>query len=573
MATDTWLLMNLYWKLDRREATGRSRLRVLALVLGWVGILVIGAAAAAAGYFSAFLTRPEFSVPVPKGIIPGFFLTFVLLGVFITGLNQSMRALFLSGDLDRLMVAPVHTRSVMVAKLLSRMPSSLMLLLLIAAPALIAYGIGIGAGPIYYLLAVILVLLAPLFGLSVGAVLAMLLVRVLPVNRLSELMTASYALIGIVIALLAQLPRFLIQDNPEEMMNSVDASGLTRTLETVERLPIPTFWAGRGLVALDAGQVDATGLLGIGAYVLVTLGLFAAIVFFGDRLYLSGWLKTQSSGGKRRGLETTGRGIGRRSLAAAIGIKDWLQRLRDPRQLVTLVGGGFIAVVVGALAIFRGNGGEESLMTAASQGNIPDASGPLAVLFAGFSPGLLIAAWALFVGYVFLANTGTYALALEGPAFPLLKAAPIRPREVWYAKMWSVFVPFAVLFGLVLVVAWFFTRYSLPWLPYALLGGLIYGYGLLAACVSVGFRYANLNWVDPRRMVTSGGGLVSLLLTLLYGVPCGIILYLGFGLGALWPSWAIPIALVALLLLAALTWLWNRFMVRWGESAWDKLEV
>ena len=573
MAVDTWLLMNLYWKLDRREATGRSRLRVLALVLGWVGILVIGAVAAAVGYFASFLTRPDFPVPVPPGIVPGLFLTFVLLGVLVTGLNQSMRALFLSGDLDRLMVAPVHTRSVMVAKLLSRMPSSLLLLLLIAAPALIAYGIGIGAGPVYYLLGTLLLLLAPLFGLSVGAVLAMLLVRVLPVNRLNELMTATYALLGIGIALLAQTPRFLIQDDPEAMLESVSANRLTSLIGAFDRLPIPTFWAGRGLVALDAGQVDATGLLGIAAYVLVTLGLFTAIVLTADRLYLSGWLKTQSAGGKRRGLETTGGVIGRRSLATTIGVKDWLQRLRDPRQLVSLVGGGFIAVVVGALAIFRGSGGQESLMTAASQGDIPDVSGPLAILTAGFSPGVLIAAWALFVGYVFLSNTGTYALALEGPAFQMLKAAPIRPREVWYAKLWSVYIPFAVLFGVVLIAAWFFTRYSLPWLPYALLGGLVYGYGLLAACVSTGFRYANLNWVDPRRMVTSGGGLISFVLTILYGLPGGIILFLGFGLAAVWPQWAIPIALAALLLLAGLTWLWGRWMVRWGESAWDKLAV
>jgi len=573
MAVDTWLLMNLYWKLDRREATGKSRLRVLALVLGWIGILFIGAMAAAVGYFASFLTRPDFPAPVPPGIVPGLFLTFVLLGVLVTGLNQSMRALFLSGDLDRLMVAPVHTRSVMVAKLLSRMPSSLLLLLLIAAPAFIAYGIGIGAGPVYYLLGLFLLLLAPLFGLSVGAVLAMLLVRVLPVNRLNELMTATYALLGIGIALLAQFPRFLIQDDPEAMVESVSSSGLTQMLATIDRLPIPTFWAGRGLVALDAGQVDAAGLLGIGAYVLVTLGLFTVIILTADRLYLSGWLKTQSAGGKRRGLETTGGVIGRRSLATTIGVKDWLQRLRDPRQLVSLVGGGFIAVVVGALAIFRGSGGQDSLMAAASQGGIPDVSGPLAVLAAGFSPGVLIAGWALFVGYVFLSNTGTYALALEGPAFQMLKAAPIRPREVWYAKMWSVYIPFVVLFGLVFVAAWFFTRYSLSWLPYALLGGLIYGYGLLAACVSSGFRYANLNWVDPRRMVTSGGGFISLLLTLLYGVPGGIILFLGFGLAAVWPQWAIPMALGALLLLAAFTWLWGRFMLRWGESAWDKLEV
>jgi hypothetical protein len=570
MAADTWLLMKLYWKLDRREVTAQSTLRILAYVLGFIGILFIGAFSAAVGYFSSFLLRPEMPVRVPPGLVPGLILTFVLLGVLITGLNQAVKSLFLSGDLDRLMVAPVHTRSVMVAKLLSRLPSSLLLLLLIAAPALVAYGIGMGAGPAYYVVGAILLLLAPLFGLSVGAVIAMLLVRWLPVNRVSELLAAAYAFFGIGIALLAQLPRFIIQDDPEEMVESV--SGLSGFINTFERLPLPTLWAGRGLVALDAGQINATGLLGLAAYVLTTLGLFALIILTADRLYLSGWLKTQSAGGKRRGLEKAGGAFGGRSLAAAIGWKDWLLRLRDPRQLVNLLGGGLIAIVVGALALFRGTGGEDSLMTAASSGAI-QATGAWQALTAVFSPGVLIATWALFVGYVLMSSPASYALALEGGAFAMLKAAPIRPREVWMSKMWSILWLYVALFVLVLVGAWFFVRYSLLWLPYALAAGLILGYGLMALNVSTGFRYANLAWTDPRRMISGGGSWVSLLLSLLYGLPSGIITLAGFGLAAIWPPWAIPIAAVALVLLGLYTWLWHVLMVRWAEKAWNKLPV
>ena len=84
------------------------------------------------------LVRPDLPIQLSPGIVPGLLLTLVMIGVLITGLNQAIRALFLSGDLDRLMVAPVHTRSVMVAKLLSRMPTNVLLLLLVAAPAFIA---------------------------------------------------------------------------------------------------------------------------------------------------------------------------------------------------------------------------------------------------------------------------------------------------------------------------------------------------------------------------------------------------------------------------------------------------
>lgn len=572
MVADTWLLMKLYWRLDRREVTRQSKLRILAYVLGVIGMLFIGAFSAAVGYFASFLLSPDMPVRVPPGLVPGLILTFVLLGVLITGLNQAVKSLFLSGDLDRLMVAPVHTRSVMVAKLLSRLPSSLLLLLLVAAPALVAYGIGMGAGPVYYLLGAVLLLLAPLFGLSVGAVIAMLLVRWLPVNRVSELLAAAYAFLGIGIALLFQLPRLFVTNDPEDMVNSISGGSLTAFVETMDRLPIPTLWAGRGLVALDMGAIDATGLLGLLAYILTTLGLFTLIILTADRLYLSGWLKTQSAGGKRRGLETGGGLFGRDSLAAAIGWKDWLLRLRDPRQLVNVLGSGVIAVVVGGLAIFRGSGGESSLMDVSTSGLV-DAPGGWSALTAAFSPGVLMAGWALFVGFAFLSNSATYALAQEGSGFPMLKAAPIHPREVWWAKLMSMLVPYVVLYVLALVGSWLFVRYSLAWLPYALVAGLLMGYGLMALNVSVGFRYANLSWTDPRRMISGGGGWVSFLLSVLYGLPAGIVTLLGFGLGAVWPAWAIPFAAVALLLLALYTWLWHVLMARWAESAWHKLPV
>ncbi len=264
--------------------------------------------------------------------------------------------------------------------------------------------------------------------------------------------------------------------------------------------------------------------------------------------------------------------FGGRSRAFAIGWKDWLLRFRDPQQLVTLLGGGLIAIVAGGLAVFRGSGGDTSLMDAAASGGI-SAPGAWGILTSGLSPGAIIASFAFFVSYVILSNASTYALPLEREAFPLLKAAPIRPREASSAMLLSVFLPFAILFTLTLMVAWFISRYSLIWLPYALAAGFLMGCGLLAAGTSVGFRYANLSWKDPRRMVSSGGSWVSLLLSAIYGVPTSIITFLGFGIAQFSPSWAIPIAVGALLLLALLTvamFLWAR---QWAENSWDKLPV
>ncbi len=567
MWPDVLLLMQLYWKLDRRDVTSVRGWRRLGMLVGFIAFLFLGALSAAAGYGLSFLTRPESPVQLQPGIVPGLLLTVVLFGVLFTGLNQAMRALFLSGDLDRLVVAPISTRAIMIAKLLSRLPGNIFLLLIVAVPAFVAYGIGVGAGVLYYVVGLALLLVAPLFGLSVGALISMLLVRWLPVNRLNEMLTASYALLGILIAILAQLPRFLFV-NEETSTQTLETAG--DMIARVQSLPLPTLLAGRGLMAIDALRFDGLGLLGLLTYLLLTVGLFLAVVFGGENMYLSGWLRAQSAGSKRHGLEEHDNVFGGRSLAMTIGIKDWLLRVRDPRQLVTLLGGGFIAIFVSALALFNGNGGQGSLLDVSASGQL-QAPGGWALLTAAFQPGVIMGAWSLFAAYVMLSTPAQGALPLERQSFSLLKAAPLRPIEVWRAKMWSVAIPAIVVFVIILSVARFVFPFSLAWMPYALVVGVLMNMALVMLSVSVGFRFANLDWQDPRRMTSAGGGWVGLLLTLVYGLPALIIAVTPFALAQLWPQWSIPLMLAGIMVLALGTWFWARQMARWAERSWNLL--
>lgn len=567
MWADIWMLMQLYWTLDRREVTRLRGWKLVGYIAAFISFLFLGVMSAVVGYGASFLTRPDLPVRIGPGLVPGVLLTFLLFGVVITGLNQAVRALFLSGDVDRLVVAPVNTRAIMVAKLLSRLPGNVLVLLVVAVPAFVTYGIGVGAGVIYYVLGLALLLLAPLFGLGVGALLAILLVHLMPANRLNEMLAASYALFGIIIALLFQLPRlmFTSEEATEQTLESAGA-----LLGRFESLPIPTLLAGRGLLALDALRFDGPGLLGILFYLAITVGLFAAVVVLGDRMFLSGWLRTQSAGSKRRGLDERDGVFGGRSLAVSLGLKDWLLRVRDPRQLVSLLGSSVIAIVVSGLAIFNNNGSDQSLMAASASGQL-QAPGNLAILTAAFQPGVIMGGWVLFAAYVMTSTAAQNALPLERRAFALLKAAPLRPREVWAAKAWSVIIPTAVIFALLMAAARVLVPFSISWIPYALLAGLLICAALTMLSVSIGFRFANLDWEDPRRMTTAGGGWVSLLLTLVYGIPAALVTLLPFGLAQIWPQWSVVLMGVGLLLLALGTWVWARFMRGWAEKAWELL--
>lgn len=137
--------------------------------------------------------------------------------------------------------------------------------------------------------------------------------------------------------------------------------------------------------------------------------------------------------------------------------------------------------------------------------------------------------------------------------------------------MWSVAIPAIVVFVIILSVARFVFPFSLAWMPYALVVGVLMNMALVMLSVSVGFRFANLDWQDPRRMTSAGGGWVGLLLTLVYGLPALITAVTPFALAQLWPQWSIPLMLAGIMVLALGTWFWARQMARWAERSWNLL--
>ncbi|HEY53357.1 MAG TPA: hypothetical protein G4N94_07870 [Caldilineae bacterium] len=557
MLADTLLLIRLYWTIDRRADGGTRRSSKIILILG---VLLVVVLSGALGVFAASLTKDTSIIRIRAEILPGLLLTVVLFGVIFVGFSQALQALYLSDDLEKLLVAPVRSRAVMTAKLLSRMPTTISVLLLATIPALIGFGIGVGSGPLYYILGVLLILVTPLFGISLGALIAIFLVRVLPARRLNEWVGAASIVIGLLLSLLFYLPTLFGGD--KQALDAKSLAAVEGFINHIGDLPLPSIWAGRALVAFGQGQMTASAIGALITYLAITVGLFLVVILLADRLYLSGWLRMQSSGAASQDIGEQPGVFGRNSLDFILGYKDWLLRIRDPRMLATL----FTAVIMVGFALFMmlRPGDDGSSLFGISEALEGDGVNLL-------STGVIISGLIYFAGYLAFTRLAVTSLSIERSAFYILKTAPISASQLLRAKTFGIFLPYAALATISMFVTLFIMKFSLIWMPFGLLVILIMGYGLFSFLVSLGFLYPNFEWEDPRRMSNRKSSIPSLVGSFGYSIVAIIIVMATYLVANETPSLAIPAVIMGLALLAGGTWFFVQWCTNRVEKAWPRI--
>jgi ABC-2 type transport system permease protein len=442
------------------------------------------------------------------------------------------------------------------------MPSTVGFLMVATIPALIAFGLGAGLGLLYHVLGVLFIVLTPLFGISVGALVAIFMVRLLPARRLNEWVGAAAIVIGVLLSLILYLPTMLGADQGGP--DAATLASMEQIVNQVGDLPLPSMWAGRALVEMGQGQIAASALGATGVYLLLTLGLFLVTILVANHLYLSGWLRMQSSGSAAQDFEERPGMFGRASLDFTLGYKDWLLRIRDPRLLATL----FTAIVFAGISVFfilRPGGDGSSLLAPA--GDPAMAQGGLGIL----STGVILAGVIYFAGWMMFYRTAITALSIERSAFYILKTAPVSASRLLRAKASGIVLPYAIMTTLALAVSLFLFDLSPIWTPFGWLVLLIMGYGLFSYLVSVGFLYPNLEWDDPRRMISRKAGLPALIGSFVYSLGAVVVAMLTYVLGHGSAALAIPTVVLGLSLLAGGTWLFVHWCTRRVERAWPQI--
>jgi hypothetical protein len=238
--------------------TARNRRQVTLFVLSW---LLLG-----------FLRSPELAQLVgdPQPFlenVPVLIVSVAFFGILLTSFGVLLQALYLAGDMDFLLSAPVPIRAVFLTKLLQATLPNFSLILLFGLPVLYGLGAAQRYNFLFYPLVLILMGVLALAAAGLSSLLVMLVVRIFPARRVAEVLGLF---VGVISLLCSQSGQFA---------NWVDVSGqqAADALALVSRVNTPwspLAWAGRSLVAIGEGRWLSGGLLLL-LILLLAGGIFA----------------------------------------------------------------------------------------------------------------------------------------------------------------------------------------------------------------------------------------------------------------------------------------------------------
>ena len=387
-------------------------------------------------------------------------------------------------------------------KMLETAVSSSWMIVIFAMPVFLAYAVVFRAG-IGYLLQLAGVLIPfLLIPASVGIMITMTLVLLFPARRLKDLLFVTGLIIVVSLFMLLRMLR------PERLVDMEVTQGLMEYIAAIQApssIFLPSNWATEALAPFlflhEHG--DAFFYLTL----LVSTALAAVVIgnWVGLGAFFSGWSKAQEAKAVRPGrLRIVDRFADLlpapvSSAWRALMVKDVKAFFRDTTQWSQLL--LLTALVVIYLYNFR---------------VLPLKSLPIPSFFLQNVISFLNLALAGFVLTAVGARFVFPAVSLEGKAFWLIRSAPVTLESYLWSKFWAALVPLLVVAEVLVLVTNTFLEVDRFTMALSVASIFMITLGVTSLGVGIGTLYPRFNVPNPATISTGFGGIVYMIVTLLY---------------------------------------------------------
>ncbi len=417
----------------------KSRLPFYAgfvLFLALAGAIGFGSFKLFAYLETALSMVPQFKTAIVINILNAVAL-FMLVMVFLTGIQTTYKVIYESDDIGFLMAQPVPVRAIFAAKFIISYVSLAAIALVFGLPAWLGYAIAVKAGAAFYVLVAAGLVLLLLVAHALVSFLLLVAMKYLPGRKMKQLFIASSAVFGVLIVLLSQMASSQLQrtEDPTKMLEMIGKGQLDKTWF------LPSTW----MVNAILGTVKEFGLNPLPyalALVAASVGLAVVSVRVSGRWFMAGWSgRTEESGAgagrKKSARKTDGSGgLLPGGTYWTLLRKDLRLLFRDPLVWYNLVIGvivvGFFIFNMRSPTAYSGAGARDSAVLGAS-----------------------VIMMSVMMGSVTGAQTGGISISREGSSFWLVRGNPADAGGLFGAKMTYALLPPSILFTLSIVAVYF----------------------------------------------------------------------------------------------------------------------
>jgi ABC-2 type transport system permease protein len=428
--------------------------------------------------------------------IPSMMVSIAAIGILLTSFGVLLQALYLMGDMDFLMSAPLPVRAVFVAKLVQAVLPNFGMMCLFTLPILFGLGISSGYNFTYYPLVVLVLAMISLAAASLASLLVLVAARYIPARRLAEVLGF---VVGTAFFIFGQSSRFMNYDFTEEQVGSLLTMG-----ERFNQPWSPMMWAGKGLVALGKSDWLTAGELLIPA-ILLTGTVFYLSLITSERLYATGWSNLQNNRRRPKARVAAAVAAGKKrqnvfarlmpSVIRAIFVKDFLLYRRELRNVSRLITPLILGVVYAFGLLSSGGRGFEG------QGEAPAWFMDVLNSSMVYADVML----ALFIGWMLIASLAGLGFSMEGRSYWMLKSAPVSSRQLLVSKFLVSYLPALALCTVYLVVLQIIKEASVASALISLLAVALSLAGLTGIFLAFGTYGAKFDWDNPARINQSMG--------------------------------------------------------------------
>ena len=413
--------------------------------------------------------------------------------LLLSNLVAALSTFFLAKDLDLMVAAPIDWLRFYLAKLSETLVHSSWMVILLAFPLLVAYGVVYDGGPLFPFVALSAMVPFLVLPSVIGTAATLLLVNIFPARRTRDVLSLvmAGAIAGLVLLLRLMRPEQLAR--PEGFQSLVEFIAVLRTPSSAW---LPSEWSAQIIMNWLLRIYDPLPI----AVLWTTAGAF---IVFGamlhHRLYAAGYSKAQEGANsylRGQGWEKALRRLLRwlPVTRREFMLKDLRLFFRDTTQWSQLILLAVLLLVyvfnIRALPLFSGEKVPFSLVT-------------LVVFLNQGLAGFVLAAIA--ARFIFP------AVSLEGRQLWLLRSSPLDHRAMLWSKYWIGTIPLIVLALGITVVTNAILKAS-PFMMAVSIGTTVcFTVAASAMALAMGIYYPQFETENAAQIPTSFGGMLFMM--------------------------------------------------------------